>query len=51
MGDQAELLFQGGHVWTAAAATDAVAVAGGVIVAVGDEARARRGPGLSLIHI
>ncbi len=51
MGDQAELLFQGGHVWTGAAATDAVAVVGGVIVAVGDEARARRGPGTEVVDL
>jgi len=43
VGDQAEILFQGGNVWTGAAGTDAVAVGGGVIVALGDEARARRG--------
>lgn len=47
----ADLLFDGGAVWSGAETTDAVAVRDGTIVALGDEARSRRGPRTEVVDL
>ncbi len=47
----ASLLFVGGSVWTAGEPTDALAVVGERIVALGSEARALRGTGTTVIDL
>ena len=51
MRGDADLLFTGGRVWTGAAPTDAVAVAGGTIAAVGEAARTLRGPSTTVVDL